>query len=126
MSRRTWYRELEPESEEHPVDIEIQRRLADDDEYHRLRAEVLELGGMLSQLLDGEMLQLWLRVEAAINDRWAVFSEEAYNAGVDAGLAKRVVDDVLADAGAVDPRLQPAAAMRALAAALAKIAELLG
>jgi hypothetical protein len=41
------------------------------------------------------------------------------------GLAMRVVDEVLADAG-VDPRMQPAASMRALAVALARIAERLG
>jgi len=41
------------------------------------------------------------------------------------GLAMRVVDEVLADAR-VDARMQPTAAMRALAAALARIAERLG
>ena len=120
MSRRDWYREFEPPPEEHPVDLEIQARLKNDDDYQELRAQVLELGGMLSHLLDGQTLQLWLRVEAAINDRWAAFAEEAYNVGVEAGLAKRVVDDVLADAGA-DARLAPTAAMRALSAALARI-----
>jgi len=125
MSRRDWYRDFEPPPEEHPVDLEIQARLEDNDDYHQLRAQVLELGGMLSHLLEGETLQLWLRVEAAINDRWAAFAEEAYNVGVDAGLAKRVVDDVLAQAR-VSPRMQPAAAMRALAAALARLAERLG
>lgn len=80
---------------------------------------------MLSHLLEGETLQLWLRVEAAINDRWATFAEEAYNVGVEAGLAMRVVDEILAQAR-VDARMQPAAAMRALAAALARIAEQLG
>lgn len=66
-----------------------------------------------------DALDLWLRAETAINDRWAMFAEEAYNVGVDAGLAMRVVDEVLADAGA-DPSIRPAAAMRALAAALAR------
>lgn len=121
MSRRDWYRDFEPPPEEHPVDLDIQARLDDDAEYQELRAQVLELGGMLSHLLDGETLQLWLRVESAINDRWSVFAEEAYNVGVDAGLAMRVVDEVLEQAGVDAPR-QPAAAMRALAAALAKIA----
>jgi len=124
MSRRNWYRELEPPSEEHPVDLEIQDRLRDDPEHQELRAQVLELGGMLSHLLEGEMLQLWLRVESAINDRWGFATEEYYNAGVDAGLAMRVVDDVLGDERIEDPRIAPAAAMRALAAALARIAEL--
>lgn len=122
MSRRDWYGEFEPPPEEHPVDLQIQVRLEDDADYQELRVQVLELGGMLSHLLDGETLQLWLRVEAAINDRWAAFAEAAYNVGVDAGLANRVVDDVLADAGA-DARLAPAAAVRALSAALARIAE---
>lgn len=125
MKRRDWYREFEEPSEEHPIDLEIQARLDEDMEYQELRAQVLELGGMLSHLLEGETLQLWLRVEATINDRWAVCAEEAYNVGVNAGLAKRVVDDVLADADA-DPRIRPTAAMRALAKALARIAERLG
>jgi hypothetical protein len=42
--------------------------------------------------------------------------------GVDAGLAMRVVDEVLAQ-DRIDARMQPAAAVRALAAALARIAE---
>lgn len=125
MSRRDWYRDFEPPSEEQPVDLEVQARLRDDPEYQELRAQVLELGGMLGHLLDGEALDLWLRVEAAINDRWAMFAEESYNVGVDAGLAMRVVDDMLAQAGA-DPAMQPATAMRALAAALARVAERLG
>lgn len=122
MSRRDWYRDLQPASDEHPVDVEIQTRLKGDPDYQELHAQVLELGGMLGQLLDGEMLLLWLRIEAAINDRWAAFAEEAYNVGVDAGLATCVVDDVLADAG-VDARLKPAAAIRALAVALARVSE---
>jgi len=125
MSGRDWYREHEGPEEEHAVDVEVQARLDDDPEYQELRPQVLELGGMLSHLLDGESLDLWLCVEAAINDRWAMFAEEAYNVGFDAGLAMRVVDEVLAQAR-VDARMQPAAAMRALAAALARIAERLG
>ena len=126
MSRRDWYREHEGPAEEHAVDVEVQARLRDNSEYQQLRAQVLELGGMLSHLLDGESLDLWLRVETALNDRWAMFADEAYNVGVDAGLAKRVVDDVLGDARISEPRLAPPAAMRALAAALARIAERLG
>jgi hypothetical protein len=122
MSRRDWYRDHEGPAEEHAVDIEVQTRLKDDPEYQELRAQVLELGGMLGHLLDGEALDLWLRVETAINDRWAMFAEDAYNVGVDAGLAMRVVDEVLAQAR-VDAPMQPAAAVRALAAALARIAE---
>jgi len=121
MSRHDWYRDFESPSEEHPVDLEIQNRLKECTEYRELRSQVLELGGMLGHLLDGESLNLWLRVEAAINDRWAYYSEESYNAGVDAGLAKRVVNDVLADAG-IDSKLSPVAAVRALSAALARIA----
>lgn len=122
MSSRDWYRDFEPPPEEHPVDLEVQARLRDDPEYDGLRAQVLELGGMLTHLLEGEALDLWLRVEAAMNDRWSMAAGAYYNAGVNAGLAKRVVDDVLADAG-VDARLHPAPAMRALAAALARIAQ---
>jgi hypothetical protein len=125
MSRRDWYREHEGPAEEHAVDVAVQARLENDPEYQELRAQVLELGGMLSHLLDGEALDLWLRVETALNDRWAMFADEAYNVGVDAGLAMRVVDEVLAQAR-VDARMQPAASMRALAAALARIAEQLG
>ena len=81
MSRRDWYREQDDQAEEHPVDVEVVARLEDDVEYQELRAQVLELGGMLRHHLHGEALDLWLRVEAAINDRWAIFSEEAYNGG---------------------------------------------
>jgi len=125
MKRRDWYAEHEGPAEEHAVDVDVAARLKDDAEYHELRAQVLELGGMLSHLLDGEALDLWLRVETALNDRWAMFADEAYNVGVDAGLAMRVVDEVL-DRARVDARMQPAAAMRALAGALARIAERLG
>ena len=103
----------------------MRARLAENPEYQELRAQVRELGGMLGHLLDGEALDLWLRVETALNDRWAMFADESYNVGVDAGLAMRLVDDVLADA-VVDAHMQPAAAMRTLVAALARIAERLG
>lgn len=125
MSHREWYRDFEPPPEEHPVDHEVQQRLRDDPEYQYLRAQVLEIGGMLRDHLDGRALDLWLQVETAINDRWSIAAEAYYNAGVDAGLAMRVVDEVLAQAH-VDAPMQPAAAMRALAAALARIAERLG
>ena len=126
MTRRDWYREHEGEAEEHAVDIQVQARLEQDPEYQELRAQVLELGGMLRHHIDGEALDIWLQVETAINDRWAMFADEAYNVGVDAGLAKRVVDDVLGDARISEPRMEPPAAMRALAAALARVAERLG
>jgi hypothetical protein len=103
----------------------VRARLAENPEYQELRAQVRELRGMLGHLLDGEAFDLWLRVETAINDRWAMLADESCNAGVDAGLAMRVVDDVLAQAR-VDAHMQPAAAMRALATALARIAERLG
>jgi len=125
MSRRDWYSEHEGPAEEHAVDVEAAARLEHHPEYQELCAQVRELGGMLSHLLDGEALELWLRVETALNDRWAMFADESYNVGVDAGLAMRVVDEVLGEAR-VDPQMQPAAAMRALAAALARIAERLG
>lgn len=125
MSRRDWYRGFEAPPEEHPVDLEVQERLRDDPEYQELRAQVLELGGMLGHLLDGEALDLWLRVEAAMNDRWSIAAEAYYNVGVDAGLAMRIVNEVIGHAH-VDPQMQPAAAMRALASALARIAERLG
>jgi len=125
MRRRDWYREHEGPAEEHAVDVEVAARLDDDAEYQELRTQVLELGGMLRHHLEGEALDLWLRVETALNDRWAMFADEAYNVGVDAGLAMRVVDEVL-DRARADPSMQPAAAMRALAAALARIADQLG
>lgn len=125
MNRHNWYRDLDPACDEHPVDLEANQRLKEDADYQELRAQVLELGGMLGHLLDGEALQLWLRVEAAINDRWSQLAEEYYNLGVEAGQAARAVNDVLADAG-VDAHVALAAAVRALALALARMAERIG
>jgi len=125
MRRRDWYRELDPAEGEHPIDQEAQRWLSDSPEYQELRARVLEVGGMLGTLLDGAAKELWLAVEADINHRWALVAETYFNLGVEHGLAERVVDDVLGDAGA-DPKLRPAAAMRALAKAMAGVADRLG
>lgn len=125
MSRRDWYHEIELPSEEHPVDLEVQDRLKYRAEYQDLRAQTLEIGGILRHHLEGEALDLWLRVEAAINDRSALFAEEAYNVGVDAGIAMRLADDILADA-TTNARDNSPTVVRALAAALARIAQRLG
>lgn len=55
----------------------------------------------------------------------SIAAEAYYKGRVDSGLAMRAVDEILAQAS-VDPRMQPAAAMRALAATLARITERLG
>lgn len=91
-------------------------------EYQHLRAQVLDLGGMLGHLLKGDALDAWLRIEAAFNDQRAITAETYYNAGVDAGLAMRVVAEAF-EAVSSEPAVNPAAGVRALAAAIMRLAE---
>ena len=123
MTLRNWYEKLAPLSDAHPVDQEAERRLRGMSEYRELRARVFELGGMLTHRLVGDTKKAWLQLEAAINDRWARFAEMCFNLGVEHGQAQRVVDDILGDAGVAEARISPLVAIRALAAAMARIAD---
>jgi len=124
MTRHSWYREADPgiEQEEHPVNKDVNRRLRERPDHQELLARILDLVRMLGHLIEGEAMQVWLSLESDMNDRCAIVAEEYYNLGVEAGQATRVVDDVLTDAS-VDARTSPAAAVRALVAALVRIAK---
>lgn len=123
--RQNWYREREPDCDEHPVNVEVNRCLDELPEYRDLRRKVLDPGGLLTRQLEDDQRELWLDLEAAMNDRWAIATEEYFNAGFEQGMSQRIVDDVLTSAG-IDARLAPASAVRALAAALADLAARIG
>ena len=116
MTRRDWYSELEA-CDEHPVCSEVERRLSDCAEYREVCERVQNVGQRLSAQLRGTPAKLWLDVEAALNDRFAIMLNEYYNVGVDDGLGRGLLDDLLAG-----PRPPIAAILRALAAALDRLA----
>jgi hypothetical protein len=113
MIHHNWFYELDGNA----VSEETHRCLLT--EHAELRHRIVEGGRMLTER-DAELCAFWLDLEADINDWWSRLAEMHFNAGVERGLS--MLDEVLANRG-VNPKLAPAAAVRALASALLRIAE---
>jgi hypothetical protein len=110
-ARRDHYREADPaDSEAHPIDEEVERRLR----HATLRKRIIAAQGRVMAAL-GEQRHLYLHLEELVGVRHSEREEAVFNVGFEQGLVRR------ADALAAMLRNQGARG-RALAARLAQLA----
>ena len=121
-TRRDWYTEADDDRDEvHPVDKAVSLNLKADRDFQATSKRARRLQKDVVALLHGKDLKRFLRLEETLNKREYDRCTAYYNMGVDDGLAKRVVDDVLDDAK-LNADLAPLDALKALVQAAAKVA----
>lgn len=84
-----WYHDIETDSDEHPVEAEVEARaVAETPDYARACHDLSE---RLAQQLDAEALELFLQFERIRNDVADFRARQHFNAGYDAGAAHNLL-----------------------------------
>ena len=93
MNRRDWYSERRGLVDEHPVNKLATDRLHAEEKHRNDWQRILDLNGRLTDEQGGDLGDLWLELEALLNDRSLLLASEFYNIGVEHGLEMRAAGD---------------------------------
>lgn len=97
---RDWFAERDRGEGEHPIDEEVRGRLGPS--LLEIDARILDLKKRLTDSIGAN--DVWLELEALLNDRTSLREAAYYNLGVDEGRAHRAVEELLGDGPSADQR----------------------
>lgn len=97
---RDWFAERDRGEDEHPIDEEVRQRLGAS--LVEMDARILDLKKRVTDSIGTN--DVWLELEALLNDRASLREAAYYNAGVDHGRTHGALEELLGDQQSADPQ----------------------